>query len=224
MRSVSMLCGLAVLLSMASSLPGQTSGEIAGSVRDPSGAVVAGADVKATNKATGAERTTVTNDSGLYNFPVMQPGVYDVIVTKPGFQSAARNDMTLQVQQTARVDFELQIGQATQTVEVTGAAALLTTENATVGSVIENKRIVELPLNGRNFLQLVSLAPNVSSGFADSATAGSRMGGSRASQNISVAGQRSEFNHGEGSQGMLAASCLRNVSPGTAGGMAIPGH
>ncbi len=184
-----------MLLTLAVSLPGQTSGEIAGSVRDPSGSVVAGADVKATNKGTGAERATVTNDAGLYNFPALQPGVYDVTVTKSGFQTMSRTDLPLQVQQTARVDFALQIGQTTQTVEVTGAAALLTTENATVGSVIENKRIVELPLNGRNFLQLVSLSPNVSSGFSDSATASTRQGGARAAQNISVAGQRSEFNH-----------------------------
>ena len=195
MRSISMLCGAALLFSLAVSLPGQTSGEIAGEVRDPSGSVIAGADVKATNKGTGAERATVTNDSGLYNFPNLQPGVYDVTVSKSGFQTMNRTELTLQVQQVARVDFAMQIGQTSQTVEVTGAAALLTTENATVGSVIENKRIVELPLNGRNFLQLISLSPNVTSGFSDSATASSRAGGSRASQNISVAGQRSEFNH-----------------------------
>jgi len=190
-----MLCGLVLLLGLVASLPGQTSGEIAGEVRDPSGSVIAGADVKAVNKATGAERTAATNGAGLYNFPGLQPGVYDVTVAKSGFQTMSRTDLTLQVQQTARVDFALQLGQTTQVVEVTGGAALLTTETATVGTVIENKRIVELPLNGRNFLQLVSLAPNVSSGFSDNATAGARQGGSRAGQNISVAGQRSEFNH-----------------------------
>jgi len=122
MRSVSMLFGLAMLLTLAVSLPGQTSGEIAGEVRDPSGSVIAGADVKAVNKGTGAERATVTNDAGLYNFSVLQPGVYDVTVTKSGFQSMARTDLQLQVQQVARVDFALQIGQTTQVVEVTGAA------------------------------------------------------------------------------------------------------
>src|SRR6266576_4177777 len=170
MRFVSMLCGTALLLSLAASLPGQTSGEIAGDVRDPSGSVMAGADVKATNKGTGVERATVTNDAGLYNFPNLQPGVYDVTVSKSGFQTMSRTDLTLQVQQVARVDFAMQIGQTTQTVEVTGAATLLTTENATVGSVIENKRIVELPLNGRNFLQLISLAPNFIKKITDSST------------------------------------------------------
>src|SRR5262249_41668492 len=134
MRSVSLRFWLAMLLSLAAWLPGQTSGEIAGEVRDPSGSVIAGADVKATNKGTGAMRATVTNDAGLYNFPALQPGVYDITVSKSGFQTMSRSDLTLQVQQTARVDFAMQIGQTTQTVEVTGTAALLTTENATLGS------------------------------------------------------------------------------------------
>lgn len=195
MRLLSRLIGVAAVALLAGTIWGQTSGEIAGDVRDPSGSVITGADVKAVNKGTGAERSAMTNDAGLYNFPNLQPGVYDVTASKSGFQTMTRTDLTLQVQQTARVDFAMQIGQTTQTVEVTGASALLTTENATVGSVIENKRIVELPLNGRNFLQLVSLAPNVSSGFSDNAVAGARQGGSRAGQNISVAGSRSEFNH-----------------------------
>lgn len=195
MRKFSMCYLLAILVYFAAMLPAQTSGEIAGEVRDPSGSVIAGADVKAVNKGTGAERATTTNEAGLYNFPNLQPGIYDVTASKSGFQTMSRTDLTLQVQQVARVDFAMQIGQSTQTVEVTGATALLSTENATVGSVIENKRIVELPLNGRNFLQLVSLAPNVSSGFSDNSTAGARQGGARAGQNISVAGQRSEFNH-----------------------------
>ncbi len=173
----------------------QTLGEITGEVRDPSGSVIAGADLQVTNKATGAVRRAVTNDAGLYSFPSLQPGTYDVSATKQGFQSMNRPDLELQVQQTARVDFAMQIGQANQVVEVTTAAALMTTENSTLGSVIENKRIVELPLNGRNFLQLVSLTQNVTAGFSDSRIAASRLGGSRASQNISVAGQRSEYNH-----------------------------
>ena len=72
---------------------------------------------------------------------------------------------------------------------------MIVTENATVGTVIENKRIVELPLNGRNYLQLVSLAPNVSTGFSTQGQAGARQGGIRAAQTISVAGQRTNFNH-----------------------------
>jgi hypothetical protein len=99
------------------------------------------------------------------------------------------------VQQTARVDFTLVVGQAAQTVEVSGSALLLTTESATVGTVIEQKSIVELPLNGRNFLQLVALSPNVSFGFASPNQSQRRQGGSRSEQNIAVAGMRGTWNN-----------------------------
>src|SRR5207245_7821280 len=105
------------------------------------------------------------------------------------------NQVELQVQFAARIDFELQIGQVSESIEVQADAALLVTDNGTVGTVIENKRIVELPLNGRNYLQLVSLAPNVSTGFSGQGQAGARQGGIRAAQTISVAGQRTNFNH-----------------------------
>ena len=118
MRKFSLLCLLALLVCAATILSAQTSGEIAGEVRDPSGSVIAGADVKAVNKGTGAERATTTNDAGLYNFPNLQPGAYEVTVSKSGFQTMTRTDLTLQVQQVARVDFAMQIGQTTQTVEV----------------------------------------------------------------------------------------------------------
>ncbi|MGH9799435.1 MAG: hypothetical protein ACRD82_03645, partial [Blastocatellia bacterium] len=88
----------------------------------------------------------------------------------------------------------MEIGSVGETVTVTGGIALLSQESATVGTVIENKRIVDLPLNGRNFLQLVATAPNVSFGFQNAGQAGSRQGGTRSQQNISVAGQRSYFN------------------------------
>jgi len=118
-----------------------------------------------------------------------------VKVEAQGFQSEERTGVQLQVQQTARIDFQLHVGQISEVIEVTGGAPLLTTENATVGSVIENKRIVELPLNGRNFLQLVSLSPNVSFGFGSNSTATGRQGGQRSTENIAVSGQRSEFNY-----------------------------
>ncbi len=89
----------------------------------------------------------------------------------------------------------MEIGTLSETAEVTGVAPLITTENATVGTVIENRRIVELPLNGRNFLSLVALSPNVSAEFAGAGQAGDRQGGSRANQQLSISGQRREFNY-----------------------------
>src|SRR5216117_875660 len=188
----SLLCILVLSVSPALA---QADGSISGVIRDPSGAVIPGVMVTVTNPATNFSRSAISNEAGVYNFPVLQPGKYNIKVELPGFRTITQNDVELQVQQSARIDFKLQVGEVSQTIEVEGTAALIATENATVGTVIENKRIVEMPLNGRNFLQLASLSPNVSYGFTDSTIANQRQGGSRAQQNISVSGQRSEFNH-----------------------------
>jgi hypothetical protein len=184
----------ALLLLPAAKVSAQTSGEITGLVTDSSGAAVSGATVTVTNKATGAARKVVTNSEGLYSFPSLMPGVYELKVERAGFKTAALDNITLEVQQTARRDVTMEVGAVGETVTITSAGALINAENATVGTVIENKRIVDLPLNGRNFLQLVSTAPNVSFGFNGAGQAGARQGGTRANQNISVAGQRSQFN------------------------------
>src|ERR1700738_1418944 len=156
---VLLFCGL------SAALFGQTFGEIAGEVKDTTGASVPGAAVTATNTGTNAVRNAVTNDAGSYNFPSLPPGMYAVRVEHAGFRPVVRTNIELQVQQTARVDVTMQLGEGGQTMEVTAAAPQMNTENATVGTVIENKRIEDLPLNGRDFLQLVALSPNVSAGF-----------------------------------------------------------
>src|SRR6267154_748922 len=173
----------------------QTFGSIDGEVRDTTGAAVTGVTVSAINTGTNAARTTITNDAGAYSFPSLAPGTYTLRAEKPGFKTVVQNQIELQVQQAARIDLELQVGQVSESVEVKADAAALVTDNATVGTVIENKRIVELPLNGRNYLQLVTLAPNVSTGFSGQGQASARQGGIRAGQTISVAGQRTNFNH-----------------------------
>lgn len=190
------LPGLCLLLLFVLSAPlwAQTYGEITGTILDPTGAVVAGATVTITNVATNAVRTTESNEAGVYRFPSLPPGQYTIRVERQGFKTVTRSNIELQVQQSARIDFELAVGAMAETIEVTAEAALLASENATVGTVIENRRIVELPLNGRNYLQLVSLAPNVSFGFPSAGQAGARQGGIRADQSISVAGQRAQFN------------------------------
>ena len=127
----------------------QTFGTITGEVTDATAAVVPGATVTIRNVDTNATRTVATNANGLYSVPLLPPGFYDVRVEKEGFRGAARSAIELQVQQTARVDFTLSVGQVSETLDVAGQAALLNTEDATVGTVIEEKRIVELPLNGR---------------------------------------------------------------------------
>jgi len=191
-----MLLGICFwVVGLALPSPGQTFGEITGEVTDSTGGVVVGATVTVTNPQTNFTRQTTTNTAGNYTFPALLPGVYNVRAAGQGFQAAVRNGVELQVQQVARIDFQLNLGTVAETIEVAGGAPLLTTENATVGTVIENRSIVELPLNGRNFLQLVALSPNVNATFADGGAATSRQGGDRASQNFAVAGMRREFNY-----------------------------
>jgi Carboxypeptidase regulatory-like domain/Oxidoreductase family, C-terminal alpha/beta domain len=166
----------------------QTGGQITGEIRDPSGALIPNASVTVTNTATSVARTTTTNAAGIYSFPDLTPGMYDVKVAVAGFDTIVKTNIPLQVQQTARVDFTLNVGQSTQTVEVAANAAMLTTENATVGTVIEQQRIVDLPLNGRSFFSLVALSPNVAYGFTPAQQASSRLGGSRSTLTISMSG------------------------------------
>jgi hypothetical protein len=192
MRLSLLVLGLCLSAAVVSA---QTFGEITGEVKDPSGAIVPGARVSVTNTATNALRSSVTNEAGIYSFPALVPGFYSVKVELPGFQPVVRSNIELQVQQTARVDFTLAVGQTSQTIEVSDFAQLLTTESATVGTVIPEKTIVDLPLNGRNFLQLVSLSPNVSYGFVAPAQAAGRQGGTRANQNISISGMRGTWNN-----------------------------
>ncbi len=114
-------------------------------------------------------------------------------VTATGFSNVVKANVQLQVQQAARVDFTLTLGQATTTIEIAANAALLSTENATVGTVIEEQRIMDLPLNGRSYFSLVALSPNVTSGFVAAAQASGRLGGSRGSLTIAVTGGRSTW-------------------------------
>jgi hypothetical protein len=176
-------------LSIASA---QTSGEITGEVKDQSGAVAPNAAVAATNTATNVSRSTLTNASGVYSFPDLTPGRYQVKVAARGFAIAIAN-LELQVQQTARVDFTLTVGSASQTIEVSAGAEMLNTENVTVGTVIEEKRISELPLNGRNFFSLVALSPNVNYGFTPAQQASSRLGGTRSTLTMSLSGARATW-------------------------------
>src|SRR3984893_4622132 len=138
----------------------QTSGSITGEVKDQSGAVAPNVAVTATNSKTNVARSTATNEAGIYSFPDLTPGTYEVKVAAAGFAPIVKTNIELQVQQTARVDFSLTVGQAAQSIEVSASANFLNTENATVGTLIEEKRISELPLNGSNFFSLVALVPN----------------------------------------------------------------
>ena len=172
----------------------QTFGDISGEVRDQSGAVVGGVAVTLTNTGTNATRSTESNDQGIYAFPALQPGQYTLKAEKQGFKAFTRTGIAVEVQLSARINIDMQVGSVSETIEVSAQAALLQSENATVGTVIDNKRIVELPLAGRNAFNLVALAPNVSFGFPSAGQANARQGGVRSGQSISVGGQRAQYN------------------------------
>jgi hypothetical protein len=185
----------AVVLFSGLSLMGQTLGDISGLVADASHAVVPESTVTLTNTSTAAVRLANTNAEGLYTFAAVPPGVYNIKVEHPGFKVVTSNNVEVQVQQSVRLDFTLEVGQVTESVQVEATAALLQSENATIGSVVETKSIIELPLNGREYLNLVTLAPNVSNLAPPAGQAQSRQGGDRANQAISAGGNRIVFDY-----------------------------
>ncbi|HXK03581.1 MAG TPA: TonB-dependent receptor [Verrucomicrobiae bacterium] len=187
---------LAALLAFAA-LPlfAQTFGEVTGHISDPSGAAVPNAKVSLTNVATNAVRTASSTDSGDYTFPAVAPGIYNIRVEQAAFKTVGSNNVQVQVQQTLRLDFTLEVGQVNESVQVMASAQMLQTENSSLGTVIENKGVTELPLNGRNYLGLVALAANTNTLSAGSGQAGSRQGGDRASQSISTGGNRIMFDY-----------------------------
>ncbi|HUQ94835.1 MAG TPA: TonB-dependent receptor [Bryobacteraceae bacterium] len=159
---------LPILLFFQAILASQTgdSTQILGSVEDPTGASVGGVAITATHLSTGQVRKTVTSGQGVYVFPLMAPGEYTVRAEAAGFKTELRSGLILQLNQKARVDFKLQIGQVSDSVEVSASGVILNTDDAAIGNVVEQKRIVDLPLNGRNFANLAGLVPGVIKGIS----------------------------------------------------------
>src|ERR1041385_3849865 len=135
---------------------GQTA-TINGVVTDSSQAVIVGANISITNLETGLRRDVLTNEAGNYTFTLLPVGRYRVEAGMSGFTTQSRPELQLDVDQVVRLDFTLKPGALTETVEVSASAALLDSDTATVGQVISNKSIVEMPLNGRNYLSLATL-------------------------------------------------------------------
>jgi len=153
---------LLVFLLPGCCLPAQAQaifGSIQGTVTDASGAVVPGARVKARNVNTGVVNDAVSNDAGLYFLGELRPGVYDLEVEAGGFQKALQRGVSLRVEDRLRADFALKPGQVSEVVEVAAGAQALQTENNTLGRVIEENSIKQLPLRGRNAFELVLLTP-----------------------------------------------------------------
>lgn len=166
---------LAVLTSPAF-LHAQATGTISGYVRDASGSVVPQASVTATLVQHETVYPANTNAEGFYNFPALNPGVYTVTVEKQGFQRSVQTGLTLSVGQNLRVDAVLTIGTMTQEVSVTGQAPLVDTTSGTVSGLVDDRRIVDLPLNGRNIMSLAEIVPGVLSVKAPESLSDARSG------------------------------------------------
>src|SRR5256885_11413718 len=133
-----------------------TNATLGGTVSDTTRALIPGVTVTATNTQTGIVSTVVTNETGAYNFPSLQTGTYKVTAELPGFQTQAYNDVTLGVSQQVRLNFTLQVGTQAQTVEVNVAAdTLIATTSSSVGTVLPEYKVRDLPLASRNVLDLV---------------------------------------------------------------------
>src|SRR5579862_5062375 len=195
-------------------LRAQVTAAVSGTVTDTSGAAVAEAVVEVQNTGTAITRPTVTDAQGRFLVPDLPIGVYDVQAAKPGFETVVHKGVTLTVGSNPVVDFSLPVGQTQQTVNVVGDVSQVDTASSAVSNLVEQTEMRELPLNGRNYAQLITLAPGIMS-FPNTTT--STLYGQQ--QNYSISGQRpvgflyllddtntaGYFNHGGGA-GALGTS------------------
>jgi hypothetical protein len=205
---------LAICLLALSSAPAlaqsQTTGRIAGTVKDQSGAVIAGAQVTVVGRETGDERKAVTDDSGSYVVPLLPPGVYQVNITATGFKKAIFEAIKVAITETTPVNADLEVGAVTEeSINVSAGAPLVQTEGAQLGRVIDSRAVSELPLATRNFTQILGLSPGAATYLPDNTAVG------RNSQNISVNGARVTNNNFQ-INGIDANSMGTNSAPSLA--------
>ena len=198
MRWMTLLGLAAAVLGLPRPAAAQATGSIAGLITDQSGAVMPGVTVDAVNVATGQTRTSLSGADGFFSIPLLQPGRYDVKATLAGFKSVARPGVDVSVGDTARVDIRLTVGGLEESLVVKAEAPLVETSHATLGITIDQQKVVELPLNGRNFTQLGTLIPGVVAppgglgGAAGDATPG---GFGAATAGFNVNGMRNQSNN-----------------------------
>jgi hypothetical protein len=187
---------LTALMSASDAAPAAaqvTTGTLVGTVNDPAG-IVPGATVTLREMNRGTSATFVTDATGSYTAPFLSPGTYSVEVNVPGFKKWVRNDIVIQVNQRARVDVALEVGGVEETTNVTAGAPLLRTDSSEVGTVIEERAIKELPLNGRNFAALVYLTPGITPGQAGENLSGASTFNPRGASNFNALGHQANAN------------------------------
>ena len=209
-----------VSLDSASTAAQGNTATIAGTVADPSGAAIADATVTAKNLGTDISQTVMSDSQGRYRIPQLGLGNYEIRASKMGFSTVVRQGVTLTVGSESVIDFALPVGQAQQTVTVEGQVSQVETSSTAVGNLVERTQMSELPLNGRNFEQLLTLAPGVQQLTAQASNRYGTQG------NYSVAGSRGEgmlylldntniqgfFNHGTGSGATGASLGVEAIS------------
>jgi hypothetical protein len=203
MRGICVAIGLLVCLLLVTAAFAQEgiNASLSGTVSDSTGALIPGVEVTAKNTATGVTSTSITNETGTYRFPSLQPGSYEATAALTGFSSQTIR-LSLGTSQQIRQNFALQIGNVAQTVEVTAAAdALLTAATASVGTVLPAKSVVDLPLVGRNVMDLVT---NTMPGVIGNGTASTTFGGvsANASANVGISLDGVTMNTGRHTQGL----------------------
>src|SRR5499427_10105274 len=161
MKKSALLVVLILVCSLCPRLYSQANGSFSGTVIDKSGSVIAGAKVTVTSQLTGVSRDATTDSAGHYVVPLLSVSVYMVRVESQGFQTTEQKDLKLQVNEQREVDFTLNPASVSQTVEVSATEVAVQTTNATLGQVITEQQVADLPLNGRDFVQLATLTPGV---------------------------------------------------------------
>ncbi len=173
-----------------------TTADILGTVTDATGAVVPNATIVLTNNGTNEKRTTTSNSTGDYSFNILPVGHYSISVKASGFQAAITRDLSVEAGDRARNDVHLQTGSENTVVEVTASTPLLQAESATVSNTVTAKAVQDLPLNGRNFVQLVALTPGANEGPGNGLSSGGRPDDRRTNAaGLSVNGQDSSLNN-----------------------------
>jgi hypothetical protein len=217
MRTFIIICAWLALGTAA--FPQTDTAALSGRITDPSGAVIIGADVSATNTGTGTTLRTVTNDAGVYNFSALPPGSYTLTVLARGFQQVKQQGLELHVQDRVGRNVQLPVGSSDQTVTVQAGAAQVNTESAAVGTVVSREFIANLPLNGRSFQSLITLTPGVVVTPVSSGSPGQfSMNGQRPDSNyFTVDGVSANVSIGAGA-GALAGANGSGVQPSAAGG------
>ncbi len=180
MRTIRNILGL-IFISLLFALPSTaqtgSTGALTGTLTDPNGAAVAGAQVKVINEATGEVRAVVSQESGNYAVPQLPPGFYRLELSTAGFKTAVKSGLRVSVTETTSLDVQLEVGQVTETVNVTSEAALLQTESAALGRIADQVVVSNLPLVTRNYTQIITLSPGVAAGVTNATELGRGSGG-----------------------------------------------